>query len=138
MSDFQKTHLNPEGMHRSGAFSQGISVSGPSRTIYIGGQNAVNARGEIVGPGDLKAQTRQALKNMGTVLEAAGAGFSDLIKLNIYMAQGVDPREGFAAYLEVAGPLDPPPLVTGLFVAGLANPAFLVEIDGIAVVKDEA
>ena len=41
-------HLNPDGMHRNPAFSQAVVVTNPGRTIYIGGQNAVNAQGEIV------------------------------------------------------------------------------------------
>jgi enamine deaminase RidA (YjgF/YER057c/UK114 family) len=137
MSGFSMEYLNPEGLPRSAAFSQAISVRGPARTIYIGGQNAVNARGELVGPGDLKLQTRQALLNIRTILDAAGASFRDLVKLNIHLVQGCNPREGFAAYLEVVGPLDPPPLVTALFVAGLGNPGWLVEIDGVAVTADD-
>ena len=42
-------HLTPEGMHRNPAYSQAVIVSGPARTIYIGGQNAVDATGNIVG-----------------------------------------------------------------------------------------
>ena len=136
MSGFFKQTLNPEGLFRSPAFSQAVSVRGPAKTLYIGGQNAVNAQGEIVGPGDLKAQTRQALENIRVILDAEGATFQDLIKFNIYLLQGVDPREGFAAFQEMTGPQNPPPLVTAVFVAALANPAFLVEIEAIAVVED--
>ena len=136
MGGFSKEHLNPEGLFRSPAFSQAVTVRGPAKTIYIGGQNAVNARGEIIGPGDLKAQTRQILENIRVILGAEGATFRDLVKLNIYLVQGTDPRAGFAAFQEVAGPLNPPPLVTAVFVAALGNPAFLTEIEGIAVVED--
>ncbi len=136
MGGFSKEHLNPEGLFRSPAFSQAVTVRGPAKTIYIGGQNAVNARGEIIGTGDLKAQTRQILENIRVILDAEGATFQDLVKLNIYLVQGTDPSVGFAAFQEVAGPLNPPPLVTAVFVAALGNPAFLTEIEGVAVVED--
>ena len=136
MGGFSKEFLNPEGVFRSPAFSQAAAVRGSAKTIYIGGQNAVNARGEIVGSGDLKAQTRQILENIRVILNAEGATFRDIVKFNIYLVQGADPREGFAAFQEVAGQLNPPPLVTAVFVAGLGNPAFLAEIEGVAVVED--
>ncbi len=49
-------HLNPDGLMRSPAFTQVVIVSGPVRTIYIGGQDSVNADGEIVGNGDIAAR----------------------------------------------------------------------------------
>jgi enamine deaminase RidA (YjgF/YER057c/UK114 family) len=135
MRDFME-YISTEGVHRSGAFSQAISVSAAARTVYIGGQNAVNAVGEIVGRGDLRAQTRQALENIKRILAAAGATFENVVKLNIFLVQGQDPREGFAAFMETVGPLAHPPLITVAFVAALANPDFLVEIDGVAAVEE--
>ncbi len=55
------THLNPGTLHKNPAFTQVITVTGPARTIYIGGQDAVDAQGHIVGKGDLAAQTHQVL-----------------------------------------------------------------------------
>lgn len=54
MSEFKMEHKNPEGLFVSKAFSQAITVSGRAKTIYIGGQNATNSKGEIVGAGDLE------------------------------------------------------------------------------------
>ena len=134
MSKFQVAYRNPEGLFVSGAFSQAVTVTGPAKTIYIGGQNAVDARGQFVGEGDLAAQSRQVLRNIAMILASEGATFQDLVKLSIYLVQGSDPREGFQAFQEVAGPLAHMPLVTVVFVAGLGNPAALVEIDGIAAI----
>ena len=55
-------HINPDGLIRNPAFTNVITVQGNGKTIYIGEMNANNAAGEIVGKGDLKAQTEQALK----------------------------------------------------------------------------
>ena len=52
-------HLNPDGLHKNQAFSQAVVASGNVRTVYVGGQNAVDASGNIVGKGDLKAQSEQ-------------------------------------------------------------------------------
>lgn len=130
-------HINHDGIYQSPVFSQAIAVSGNCKTIYIGGQNAVDANGGIVGKNDLALQTKQIIENIKRILAAQQATFDDVIKLNIYLVQGCDPRIGLGAFQEVLGALKNPPLITVLFVAGLANPAFLIEIDGIAVVEEK-
>jgi len=136
MARFTMERKNPEGLFASSAFSQAVVISGNARTIYIGGQNGVNANGELVDRTDLSAQTRQALSNIATILSSEGASFHDLVKLNIYMLNGCDPRIGLAAFQEVVGQISDPPLITVLFVAGFARPSCLIEIDGIAVTED--
>ena len=128
------TPINPEGMYSNPAYSQAISVQGAAKTIYVGGQNAVDAEGKIVASGDLGAQTEQTLKNVETVLTAAGAGRDDVVKWNVFVVQGQDISAGFEAFQRVWGATARPPIVTFAFVAGLANPDFLVEIEAIAVV----
>ena len=127
------THINPKGMHSNPAFSQAVTVQGAAKTIYIGGQNAVDADGQIVGAGDLAAQTEQVLQNIETVLAASGAGRDEVIKWTILVVQGQDLNAGFAAFQRVWGPSARPPIITFAFVAGLANPEFLVEIEVVAV-----
>src|SRR5262245_48295840 len=82
--------LSPDGMHKNPAYSQLVVVSGPARTIYVGGQNAVDASGAIVGKGDITAQTAQILHNLRTALAAAGAELKDVIKFNVHIVQGQD------------------------------------------------
>ncbi len=127
------THVSPDDMHQNPAFSQAVVVEGAARTIYVGGQNAVDAEGKIVGAGDLAAQTEQALKNIETVLAAAGAGRDDVVKWTILVVQGQDINAGFGAFQRVWGASPRPPIITFAFVAGLANPEFLVEIEVMAV-----
>ncbi|TVY01269.1 RidA family protein [Cohnella terricola] len=136
MSSFKMEHKNPEGLFVSKAFSQAITVSGKAKTIYIGGQNAINSTGDLVGPGDLELQSKQALHNIASILASENASFANLVKLNIYLVSGSDPRIGYKAFQEIAGPLEHPPLVTVLFVSEFARPSCLLEIDGIAVVED--
>ena len=128
-------HLNPEGLPRNPAFSQGVAVSGPARTIYVGGQDAVDEEGNIVGRGDLGVQARQIFANLQLVLAAAGAGLEHIVKWNIYVVQGQDLQPGFAAFQEVWGTRpNPPPAITVTFVPSLGHPDFLAEIDAVAVV----
>jgi len=128
--------LNPEGMHANPAFSQGAVVSGPHKTVYVGGQNAVDADGGIVGEGDLAAQSAQAARNVLAVLEAAGASREQVVRMTIHIVEGQDPRAGMAGYMQVWGRVEHPAPISVVFVAGLAHPEFLVEVDAIAVVPE--
>ena len=125
-------HINPEGLHRSPAFSQAVVVEQPAKTIYIGGQNGVDADGKIVGP-TLLEQATQAFRNLATVLESEGASLADVVHWRIAVVDGQTVDDGIAAFQRVWNPADPPPAITVHFVAGLA-PGFLVEIDAVAVV----
>ena len=78
----QVEHLNPEGLPQNPAFTNVVVVSGPVRTIYIGGQDAVDATGQIVGVDDIGAQAAQVFANIQTALEAAGAGLEHVVKWN--------------------------------------------------------
>jgi enamine deaminase RidA (YjgF/YER057c/UK114 family) len=127
-------HLNPAGLARNQAFSNVVVVSGPVRTIYIGGQDAVDAEGRIVGEGDFAAQSSQVLANVQTALEAAGAGIEHIIKFTVLVVAGQPLEAGFAAFQRFWGERPNPPLVTMAFVSALARPEFLLEIEAIAVV----
>jgi enamine deaminase RidA (YjgF/YER057c/UK114 family) len=125
-------HINPEGLHRSPAFSQAVVVEQPTKTIYIGGQNGVDADGKIVGP-TLLEQAGQAFRNLATILESEGASLANIVHWTIAVVDGQRVDDGVAAFQQVWNPADPPPAITIHFVAGLA-PGFLVEIDAVAVV----
>lgn len=130
-------YINPDGLSKNPAFSQVVTTQGKGKTIYVGGQDAVNARGEIVGKGDIGEQTEQVMKNLQTALSACGATFENLVKLSIYIVQGQDLYRGFQASQKYLGNLANPPAISGFFVAALANPDFLVEIDAIAFIPEE-
>jgi enamine deaminase RidA (YjgF/YER057c/UK114 family) len=129
-------HINPDGLSKNPAFTQLVSVTGPAKTIYIGGQDAVDPSGTIIGKGDVKAQVEQVFKNLQTALEASGAGLEHIVKWNIYIVQGQPLRPAFEASQKIWGGRPNPPAITVMFVAGLANPEFLVEMDAIAVVAE--
>ena len=127
-------YINPDSLNKNPAFTNVVVVEGNVKTVHIGGQDAVNASGEIIGKGDVAAQTEQVLRNLRTALEAGGAGPEHIIKWNIYVVEGQSLQAGYAAF-QNAWPQTPnPPAITGVFVSGLAHPDFLVEMDAVAVV----
>jgi len=133
----QVQYINPEGLSKNPAFSQIVTTQGRGKTIYVGGQDAVNAHGEVVGKGDIGEQTEQVMKNLQTALMACGATFDNLVKLSIYIVQGQDIYRGFQASQKYLGKLKNPPAISGFFVAALANPNYLVEVDAIAFIPEE-
>ena len=126
--------LNPDGLNQNPAFSNVAVVSGSVRTIYIGGQDAIDANGQIVGIGDIAAQTEQVLRNLRTALTAAGASPEHVIKWNVLIVDGQDFAAGFAAFQRVWGAPPKPPVITAAVVKGLAHPDYRGEMDAIAVV----
>ena len=111
-------------------------MHGPARTVSVGGQNAVTASGEIVGKGDLTAQTEQVFRNLTTALDAAGARLEDVVKWNIHVVEGQPIEPGFEVFQRVWGDRGEPPTISVAVVSALANPDFLVEIDAVAVLPE--
>jgi enamine deaminase RidA (YjgF/YER057c/UK114 family) len=133
----QVQHINPYDLSKNPAFTNVITVTGSVRTIYIGGQDALDASGSIVGKADIKLQTEQVFKNLQAALRAGGASLEHVIKWNIYVVQGQPMPPAFEVFQQIWGRRPNPPAITVLFVPGLANPDFLVEMDAIAVVPLE-
>jgi 2-iminobutanoate/2-iminopropanoate deaminase len=124
------THINPDGLYKSPAYSQAVLVEG-GKTLYIGGQNGILPDGTLVGD-TLGTQTEQAYKNILEILTTVGASQENVVKLTIYVVTGQDIEEGFAAAQNVWG--DFPTAISFIFVESLGVPGALVEIEGIAVV----
>ena len=103
--------------------------------MYVAGQIAMDKDGNVVGKGDIKAQTKQVLENVSAALAAAGATFADVVKANTYVVnlKGEDLaaiREVRAAYY----PAENPPASTLVGVTALAFPDLLIEVEVVAVV----
>lgn len=129
-------YLNPDNLNQNPAFTNVVVVSGSVKTVYVGGQDAVDASGTIIGKGDLKAQTEQILQNIQTALAAGGARLKHIVKWNLYVLQGQSLREGFEVFQRFWGDRPHPPAISVMFVAGLAHPDFLAEMDAVAVVPE--
>jgi enamine deaminase RidA (YjgF/YER057c/UK114 family) len=128
----QKTLLRPEGLVQSPAFTHVAVVPPGATTVYVGGQDAVDGEGTLIGGDDVAAQTRQVMANLHVALAAADASVQDLVMLTILLVEGADLAAAYpvaAAALEGAAPL-----VTAAFVAGLGVPGALLEVSAVAAV----
>lgn len=131
-----RTIVNPARLARPSGFSHGLEARG--RLLFLAGQTAQDPEGRIVAPGDLVAQFRQALLNVGTVIEAQGGSLRDLVKLTFYVVDRRDYRARAKAigqvYRELMGGHYPP--TTLVEVKALWDDEALVEIDGFAVLEE--
>ena len=124
--------LQPAGLVQSPAFSH-VAILPPGATqILIGGQNAVDERGTLVGRDDFVAQVEQVMGNLKVALAAAGATITDLVSISLAVVEGTDLRAGYAAAAAHLSGNQPPPLITAAFVAGLGVPGALIELSAVA------
>jgi enamine deaminase RidA (YjgF/YER057c/UK114 family) len=124
-----KERIQPPGLHRPPNYSHVIKAG---NTVYLAGQVSVDGQGQVVGRGDITAQATQVFENIGKALAAGGATFADLVKITVFItdARFREPvAEVRRKYLGTELPAS-----TLLVVAGLAQPDYLLEIEGIAVV----
>jgi enamine deaminase RidA (YjgF/YER057c/UK114 family) len=131
------TNINPEGLMKSPAFSQAVTTEGNGKTIYVGGQNAIDDKGNLVGKGSISLQSGQVMRNVQVALAGAGATFGDVIKMNIFLVQGQNAKEAFAASQPFMKECPQPPAITAVFVAALGNPDYLVEVEAVAFKTQE-
>lgn len=135
----ERRYLNPPALPAPRGYSHGILVTG-GRLLFLGGQDASDAEGRIIGPGDLVAQFQQALHNLQAVVWEAGGTMADIMKLNIfvrdrddYLAKRKPLGQVFRSYFGGHYP------AMALFqVSGFFREEVLVELEGLAVVdKDD-
>ncbi|WP_125774976.1 RidA family protein [Antribacter gilvus] len=126
--------LQPEGLVRSPAFSHVAVVPPGATTIHVGGQNAVDRTGQLVGGDDVAEQTRQVMSNLTTALAAAGAGIEHLVSVTVLLVEGVDINAAYGAAAAALAAAPKPPLVTAAVVRGLGVPGALVEVSALAAV----
>ncbi len=129
-----RTTLIPRGHSKPvGKYSPGLSVDGGGRFVFVSGQVATDAHGNVLAPGDAAKQTEVVFDRIAQVLAQADATLADLVSLVIYV---VDVRRDFAAVSGVRNRVlaDPSPTSALVEVSSLVEDGCLVEISGIAVV----
>lgn len=111
-------------------YSQGILAEG-GKALFVAGQTASDKDGNVVGKGDIEAQTHQVFKNLTAVLKEVGGSVDDLVMTTTYITDRKY-REGYnrvrQQYYKKSQPTS-----TLVIVTGLASPDYLIEINGIAV-----
>lgn len=134
--DYAVERLRPEGLLSSPMFSQVTTVV-EGKLIFVSGQVSWDAKGQVLHPGDLRAQTRQTFENMKTALAAAGANFENVLKFNIYVV-GLDRDKWKVVGEERAKFINPDkaPASTMVGVPSLVLADLLIEIEAVAVIPD--
>jgi enamine deaminase RidA (YjgF/YER057c/UK114 family) len=134
----QKSIINPPELARPRGFSHAILTSG-GRLLFLAGQTASDAHGQISAPGDLLAQYEQVLRNHQTLLEAAGGKMQDIVKITIFIRD----RDDYLAYLKELGQVhrsffgDYYPATALFEISRFFQDDALIEIEGIAVLDAE-
>jgi enamine deaminase RidA (YjgF/YER057c/UK114 family) len=132
-----KEFLSPKTLIAPAGYSHVAKVRGGT-TLYLAGQVASDASGEVIGAGDFEAQVEQVFRNLKTAVEAAGGTMADIVKLNVYLVADVAPSElpKLRAIRDRYVNVKTPPASTLVVVTRLARPGWLVEIEAVAVVED--
>ena len=133
----KREKIQPEGVHvviRAGqpAYTQVVTVSGPGKMIFVAGQLARDAHGNLVGKGDMRAQIEQVGENIKTCLEAAGASLADIVKTNTFVTDYQEFSRHGDMRLRYFGPATP--TSTTVEISRLADPDAMIEIEAIAAV----
>jgi len=135
MTQLQRHAINTtDAPQPLGAYSRATEVQA-SRLVLVAGQVSLDAAGELVGPGDAFAQTRQVFDNIEQILKQAGAGFNNVVEFTTYVVG----RDSIQPFLEARADLFPSlypdgdfPPNTLLVISGLVREEFLVEIKAMA------
>jgi len=130
----EQVKVNPWQWQNKMGFSQGVEVAQPKNILYCAGQASMDADGNAVHDGDMRAQIMQAMDNLERVLSEVDYSLSDVVRLNYYTT---DVDEFFAAYADTAAArlawAGCQPASTLLGVTRLAFPQLLIEIEATAV-----
>lgn len=127
--------INPDGIAPPRTYSHVIIAKG-TRLIFIAGQVAEDSHGNLVGPGDMTAQSHQVFANIGQALAAAGASPGQVTKLTIFVANYRREHLEMIERGRVALFGDHKPTDTLVGVAALSHPDYLLEVDAMAVIDD--
>ena len=125
------TRLQPAGLVVSPAFSHVAIVPAGATTVYVGGQNGVDATSSIVSE-DVAEQSSRAIDNAAIALASAGASLADVVQWTVLIAADADLGAAYGAIAPRLGGTGAPPLVTAARVAALAVPGAVIEVSAIA------
>jgi enamine deaminase RidA (YjgF/YER057c/UK114 family) len=129
-----KQIINPASLPRPSGFSHGVLTTG-GHMLFLAGQTAINADGQLVAPGDLVGQYEEVLHHLKTVVEAAGGTMQDIVKITIF----VKDRDDYLKHLKPLGAVHQSFFgryypATALFeISRFYQDGVLVEIEGLAV-----
>lgn len=126
-------YRTPQSMPPSNGYTHVVEVL-EGRTIYVSGQVAVHPNGDLIGSGDLAAQTKQVFENIKAALAASDASFRDVVKLTYFLTD-ISQIHVVRAIRDEYVNTNNPPASSAVEVSRLVNDHFLIEIEAIAVAR---
>lgn len=132
----EKNRINPPELARPSGFTHGVLTEG-GRLLFLSGQTASDANGQIIAPGNLVAQYEQVLHNLNAVVAMAGGTMQDIVKITIF----VQNRDDYRTHLKELGTVHQAFFgrhypATALFeISRFFQDEALIEIEGIAVLS---
>jgi enamine deaminase RidA (YjgF/YER057c/UK114 family) len=129
--------INPPGLVRPVGFSHGVASRG-GRMLFVAGQTAHNADGQVVAPGDVVGQYEQALRNIHVVVQAAGGTMHNIVKMTIY----VQDRDLYKTHLRELGRVHHAffgryyPATALIEISRFFEDGVLIEIESIAMLDE--
>lgn len=129
--DLHIRFLSPHTLPPAPGYTPAVEVTG-GRALYISGQVALDAAGNLVGEGDFEAQARQAFANVGHALAAAGMEFRHVVKLGLYVLD-MNQRDTLRLVRNEFVDVTQPPASTLVQVSAFFRPDVLFEVDAVAV-----
>jgi len=125
--------IDPPDLHTPQSYTHVVVAIG-SRLVFVSGQAADDVSGQLVAPGDLAAQARQAFANVGRALIAGGARPDQVAKITIYVVHHRPEYLPLISEARIAVFGDHKPADTLLGIETLAEPGYLIEIEAVAVI----
>jgi enamine deaminase RidA (YjgF/YER057c/UK114 family) len=128
--------INPPSLPAPRGFNHGILVEG-GRLLFLAGQDASDAQGNIVAPGNLVGQFEQVLLNLKAVVEEAGGTMQDIVKLNVFVSD----RDEYVSNLKPLGQVfrayfgDHYPAMALFEVSAFFRDGNMIELEGMAVIR---
>ncbi len=128
----ERKPIIPPGMSPNPALSPGIQVG---ETLYVSGQIAVDASGNVVGENDCEAQTRQVMANIQAVVKAVGGSMNNVVKITCFLTDIAN----YPAYSKVRAETFPsnPPASSTVIVVELVRPELLVEVEAVSTCSED-
>jgi enamine deaminase RidA (YjgF/YER057c/UK114 family) len=127
---------NPPTMSQPTAYSHIAEVRG-GRLVFLSGQVSQDTKGNVVGKGDVRAQTRQVFVNLKATLEAVGADWSNIVKMNTYLTDAANITAFREVREEILANVKPRPASTAVVVSKLFGDDWLLEIEAVVVISEK-
>ncbi len=129
--DIARENIFPAGISKPTGHWTTVTTARPGKLVFVSGLTAKNERGELVGVGDIRAQTRQVCENLKLAMHSAGGTLADIVRVDVYIREMTGFKDIHEIRREYFGPN--PPASTMVAVSAFTHPDMLIEINAIGV-----